>query len=129
MSAVRTTPFRLELLQWFGLFGGAAAWTAQHATLFWLASARCNPSGSRWGIGITGWQVGVTVAAGLLALAAEAAAIATALRTREIEEDGPPPAGRIHFFALAASIGNVLFLGAIALDGVGAGYWTPCGQA
>ena len=129
MSAVRPTPARFELLQWFGLFGGAAAWTAQHATLFWLASARCNPSGSRWGIGITGWQLAVTVAAALVALAAEAAAITTAVRTWAVEEDGPPPAGRIHFFALAASIGNVLFLGAIALDGVGAGYWTPCGPA
>ena len=39
--------------------------------------------------------------------------MATALRTREFEHDGPPPLGRIHFFSLAASAGNVLFLGAI----------------
>ena len=117
---------RFELLQWFGLLGGAAAWTCQHGALFFLASARCNPSGSRWGLGITGWQIGITVAAAVVALAAEAAAVTTALRTRELEEDDPPPLGRIHFFALAASAGNVLFLGAIVLDGIGSAWWSPC---
>ena len=125
MSAVAARA-RFELLQWFGLFGGAAAWTGQHAALFWLASAHCNPSGSRWGIGVTGWQIAVTVATGTVALAAEAAAIATVLQTQGEEHDGPPPLGRIYFFAVAAAIGNVLFLGAIALDGVGSGYWTGC---
>ena len=120
---------RSELLQWFGLFGAAAAWTVQHGALFFLAAARCNPSGSRWAFGMTGWQIGITVAAAAVALAAEAAAVATALRTRELEYDGPPPLGRIHFFALAASAGNVLFLGAIVLDGLGAGWWSSCGQA
>ena len=47
----------------------------------------------------------------------------------EREHDGPPPLGRIYFFALAASAGNVLFLGAIVLDGLGAGWWSSCGQA
>src|SRR5919197_1288469 len=94
-----------------------------------FASAHCNPAGSRWAFGMTGWQIGVTVAAAVVALAAEAAAVVTALRTREFAEDGPPPLGRIHFFALAASAGNVLFLGAIVLDGIGAGWWSHCGQA
>jgi hypothetical protein len=120
---------RFEALQWFGLLGGAAAWTCQHAALLILSSARCNPSGSRWGFGITGWQIGITVAAAAVALAAEAAAVVTALRTRGLAEDGPPPLGRIHFFALAASAGNVLFLGAILLDGIGSAWWSPCGQA
>jgi hypothetical protein len=120
---------RTELLQWFGLFGGAAAWTVQHGALFFLSSARCNPAGARWAFGMTGWQIGVTVAAAVVALAAEAAAVVTALRTHGLEYDGPPPLGRIYFFALAASAGNVLFLGAILLDGLGAGWWSQCGQA
>ena len=120
---------RLELLQWFGFLGGAAAWSLQHGTLFFLAAAGCNPSGSRWQPGITGWQIGVTVAAAVVALAAEAAAIATALRTREVEETDPPPFGRIYFFALAASAGNLLFLGAIMLDGIGSAWWSACGAS
>ena len=120
---------RNELLQWFGLLGGAAAWALQHGTLFFLAAARCNPNGSRWALDITSWQIGVTVAAAVVALAAESAAVLTALRTRAVAEDGPPPLGRIHFFALAASAGNLLFLGAIMLDGIGSAWWSPCGQA
>jgi hypothetical protein len=115
---------RIELLQWFGLLGGAAAWTLQHGTLFWIAVARCNPGGSRWDV--TGWQIGVTVAAAVVALAAEAAAVTTALRTRDVEETDPPPLGRLHFFAVAAAAGNVLFLGAILLDGIGSAWWSPC---
>ncbi|TMK90142.1 MAG: hypothetical protein E6G42_10150 [Actinobacteria bacterium] len=122
------TRARVELLQWFGLLGGAAAWTCQHATLFILGVARCNPAGSHWGAEIRGWQIGVTIGAAVVAGAAEAAAIATALRTREVEHEGPPPLGRIHFFALAASAGNLLFLGAILLDGIGTTWWSPCGQ-
>jgi hypothetical protein len=120
---------RSELLQWFGLFGGAAAWTAQHGALFFISSARCNPAGVRWAFGMTGWQIGVTVAAAAVALAAEWASVVTALRTRELEHDGPPPLGRIHFFALAASAGNVLFLGAIILNGLGAGWWSSCASS
>lgn len=120
---------RSELLQWFGLLGGAAAWTCQHGALLFLSSARCNPAGARWAFGMTGWQIGVTVAAAAVALAAEWAAVVTALRTRELEYDGPPPLGRIHFFALAASAGNVLFLGAIVLNGIGAGWWSSCGSS
>jgi hypothetical protein len=117
---------RSELLQWFGLFGGAAAWTCQHGALFFLSSAHCNPAGTRWGLSVLGWQIGITAAAAVVALVAEAAAVVTVFRTLEFEHDGPPPLGRIHFFALAASVGNVLFLGAIVLNGVGAGWWSSC---
>jgi hypothetical protein len=120
---------RSELLQWFGLFGGAAAWTCQHGALFFLSSAHCNPAGTRWGLSVLGWQIGITAAAAVVTLAAEAAAVATVFRTLEFEHDGPPPLGRIHFFALAASVGNVLFLGAIVLNGIGAGWWSSCASS
>ena len=42
---------------------------------------------------------------------------------------GPPPEGRRHFFALAASIGNVLFLVIIVLSGTGAIVHEPCMQS
>jgi hypothetical protein len=121
-------PRRIELLQWFGLFGGAAAWTLDHGGLFALAVARCNPGSARWGIDDETWKIVLTVAFGLVAAAAEAAAALTWLRTRGTEEDDPPPLGRIHFFSLCAVAGNVLFLGAIVLDGIGSIYWHPCLQ-
>jgi hypothetical protein len=126
---VAEPPRRFELLQWFGLFGGAAAWTLQHVGIFAVAVARCNPGSARWGIDTETWKLAFTIGAGLIALAAEAAAVATFLRTRGFDEDDPPPEGRLHFFSACASAGNVLFLGAILLDGIGSLYWHPCVQA
>ena len=122
-------PRRVELLQWFGLFGAAAAWTLQHAGLFAVAVARCNMGSAKWGIDAEAWKLGLTVGAALVATAAEASAALTWRRTRGVAEDAGPPRGRIHFFSLCAVAGNVLFLGAILLDGIGSLYWHPCGQA
>ena len=59
-------------------------------------------------------------------LAAEAAALAVLRATADVDEDTPGPYGRLHFFALAAALGNVLFLVIVALDGAGAVYHLPC---
>ena len=64
-----------------------------------------------------------------MAGSAEVAAAVTWSRTRGAEESEAPPRGRIHFFSLCALAGNVLFLGAILLDGIGSLYWHPCVQA
>ena len=122
-------PRRVELLQWFGLFGAAAAWTLQHAGLFALAVARCNVGSAKWGIDAEAWKLGFTIAAAVVAASAEAAAVLTWRATRGSAEDEEPPRGRIHFFSVCAVAGNVLFLGAILLDGIGSLYWHPCGQA
>jgi hypothetical protein len=122
-------PRGIELLQWFGLFGGAGAWTLQHLGLFAVAVARCNPGSAQWGIDAEAWKLGLTVAAAVVAGASELAAVLTWLRTRGTAEFEAPPRGRIHFFSLCAIAGNVLFLGAILLDGIGSLYWHPCVQA
>jgi len=64
-----------------------------------------------------------------LALLAEAAALNILWQTRNVDYGGPPPEGRRHFFALAASIGNVLFLVVIVLSGTGAVFHQPCTQS
>jgi hypothetical protein len=125
---VAPAPRRIELLQWFGLVGGAAAWVLQHGGLFAIAVARCNPGSAAWGIDTDVWKVVLTVGAVLVAGAAEVAAVATWRATRETDESGPPPLGRIHFLSICAMVGNVLFLGAIVLDGIGSLYWNPCLQ-
>ena len=42
---------------------------------------------------------------------------------------GPGPAGRIHFFAQAALLGNVLFLVIVVLNVAGTVYQLPCRQS
>lgn len=119
----------IESLQWFGLFGAALVWTAQHVLAFGVNIARCSPVDVRWGIDQRVWQITLLAVAALLVLASEAAAVTVLRRTWGVEEDGPPPDGRRHFFAIAATVGNVLFLVIILTDGLAQLAFDPCRQA
>jgi hypothetical protein len=116
------TRLRLELLQWYALFGGALAWAAQHVVGYFVSTAGCGSVG----VNMTVAQVLLAVGAGVLVLGAEAAAFTV---FRATAPDAPPPAGRLHFFAQAALLGNVLFLVIVVLDGTGAITHLPCAQS
>ena len=119
---------RLELLQWFGLFGGALAWTAEHVAGYGISDAACSVAGRQWGLDAATLQVVVGVAAGSVVIAAWTAAL-IAYRATNVPYDAPPPTGRIHFFAQAALLGNVLFLVIVVLDAAGSVYHLPCRQS
>jgi len=114
------TRVRAEALQWYGLFGAALAWTVQHVISFGVAYGSCAKVGPQWGLDVKTWVIVLTAVGGSLALLAEAAAISVLVATWGTEYDGPPSVARRHFFAWGAALGNVLFLGAIALNCVGA---------
>jgi hypothetical protein len=120
---------RPELLQWYGLLGAAFAWAVQLVVGFGVAFADCSAGGSRWGLDVVTWEVVLMVVGGALALLAEAAAVSVYLDTRQVEYDGRPPAGRRHFFAAGAAVGNLLFLNAIFISGIAAIVSAPCHQA
>jgi hypothetical protein len=120
---------RPELLQWYGLFGAALAWAGQHVVNIGAGLAHCTDASRHWGMDIVTWTIVVSAIGLTFALLAEAAAISVLLETRDVEYDGAPPAGRRHFFALAAALGNVLFIVAIVLNAVGALAATDCRQA
>ena len=122
------TRLRPELLQWYGLFGAALAWAGQHLVGFGAAYAQCTAASRHWGIDIVTWMIVMTVTGVLFATLAEAAAVTVLLETRGVEYDGAPPWGRRHFFAIAAALGNVLFLVGIILNAVGALAFTDCRQ-
>jgi hypothetical protein len=123
------TRSRLELLQWFGLFGGALAWATQHVVGYGISDSGCSIAGRQWGLPVTTLQVLVGVAAGAITIAAWAAALIVFRETRAVDEDAPGPAGRIHFFAEAALLGNVLFLVIVVLNVVSSVYQLPCRQS
>jgi hypothetical protein len=110
---------RRELLQWYGLFGAALAWTGQHVVGFGVATADCTNASRHWGLDVTVWIVVFTVLGLAFAVLAEAAAISILLETRAVDYDDPPPDGRRHFFAYGAALGNLLFIMAIVLNAVG----------
>jgi hypothetical protein len=118
-----------EFLQWFGFGAAALVWACQHVFGFGATVARCGAGGVRLGVELHAWEIAASATAIAFVLAAEAAAAVTVLRTWGVEYDGPPPEGRRHFFALAALIGNLLFLVVIVLDTVAVVAFDPCRQA
>jgi hypothetical protein len=120
---------RLELLQWFALFGGPLAWTVQHVVGYGIADAGCSAVGTQWDFHTAALQIALSTATGVVVLAAEAAAFVVFRQTRDVDQYAPGPNGRIRFLAQAALLGNVLFFVIVVLDGVGTVYHLPCHQA
>ena len=130
---------QLGVVQWIGVVVAPLAWTAQHVVGYGVGEARCSVGGLRWGIGYDTWQLAILAAAALLVLLSEAAAVAVFLATRETNYgDGPPgdgrwggvvPYTRLHFFATAAMVANVLFLAAILMDGFASVFDSLCVQS
>jgi hypothetical protein len=135
----RFTLRRLSVVQWIGVVVAPLAWTAQHVVGYGVGEARCNVGGLRWGIGYDTWQLAILAAACLLVVISEAAAVAVFLATRETNYgDGPPghgrwagavPYSRLHFFATAAMVANVLFFAVILMDGFSAVFDSLCVQS
>jgi len=111
---------RPELVQWYGLFGAAFAWTAQMVVGWGVAYAECANASRHWGLDDVTWQIVLAAVGVTFAALAEIAAIRVLLDTRQVDYDDAPPFGRRHFFAYAAALGNILFIGAILLTAVGA---------
>lgn len=120
---------RLEVLQWYALLGGALAWTALHVLGYFVSVAGCSAPVERWGISAGLWGGLLTGIAAAAVLAAELAAFVVFRETSSADHDAPGPLGRLHFFAVAALVGNVLFLMLVALDGLGSLYHLPCRQS
>jgi len=134
----RLTLRQLAFVQWIGVVVAPLAWTGQHVVGYGVGEARCKV-GAGWGIGFDTWQLAILAAAAVLILISEAAAVTVFLATREANYgDGPAGEGRwgggvpytrLHFFAMAAMVANVLFLTAIFLDGLGSVFSALCVQS
>jgi hypothetical protein len=118
-----------ELLQWVGLLTAALAWTGQLVVGFGASVANCSAGGAGWGLDVHAWQIVLMAVGASAALVAEGAAVTLFLHTRGTEESDPPPWGRRHFFASAAMVGNLIFLVAILLSGIGTLAHAPCTQS
>lgn len=130
---------RLSVVQWIGVVVAPLAWTGQHVVGYGVGQARCSVGGMNWGIGFDTWQLAILAAAGLLILISEAAAVTVFIATRGTNYgDGPAGEGRwagtvphtrIHFFATAAMVANVLFLTVVLVDGLASVFDSLCAQS
>jgi hypothetical protein len=117
-----------EILQWVGLLGAALVWSAQLVVGFGTTVADCAVGSRRFGLDLHTWEIALMAAAGVLVVIAEVAAISVLLETRHLDYSDPPPWGRRYFFALAAAVGNVLFLVIILLSGIASISNSECTQ-
>lgn len=108
---------RLSVLQWLALVGAALVWAAQHVVGFGIGQARCGAANVHFGISYKTWEIALFACAAALLVLGEVAAAIVFARTREVDVEDPPPPGRLHFFAAAALVANLLFLLAVVLDG------------
>jgi hypothetical protein len=120
---------RLELLQWFSLFAGPLAWATEHVVGYGISQAGCSPGGAQWDLDPAVLQTVLALLVGIVVVAAWLAALVAFRETRTVDKDAPGPLGRIHFFAQAALLGNVLFFVIVVLDGVGTVHDLPCRQS
>jgi hypothetical protein len=135
----RFTLRQLGAVQWVGVVVAPLAWTGQQVVGYGVGEARCSVAGMSWGISYDVWQLAILVCAALLILISEAAAVTVFLATRETNYgDGPPgdgrwggavPYSRLHFFATAAMVANVLFFTVILMSGLGSVFSTLCAQS
>ncbi|HEX6761615.1 MAG TPA: hypothetical protein VF094_02315 [Gaiellaceae bacterium] len=118
---------RLAVLQWVGVLVGAIAWTLAHVAGIGVTYAECNAAGrSLWHLSNPAWQAPIMGVTAIVIVFAEICAIAAFRQTRGLDfGDGPPEPEekperrrtRIHFFAAAAIMANLLFLMIVLLDG------------
>ena len=114
----------LEALVWFGVLGGAAAWTVQLVVGAELEENHCTRFGLRYALHTPTWEAGLTAACAAVAAAAGVAALLAYRRTR----DGGDRRGRIGFMATSGILASTLFLALILLGGIGASVLDPCVQ-
>jgi hypothetical protein len=116
------TRARLEVLQWYALLGGALAWATEYVVGYFVSTADCAGEAAHVS------TIQIAIALGAL-IAISAAEVAAAVVYRATVPDAPPPSGRMHFFAQAALLGNVLFLLVVVLNTVGTVSHLPCAQS
>jgi hypothetical protein len=120
---------RLSALQWFGFLAGGVIWFASFLAGTGVSIAVCNPASGRWGIPHDAVQLGLLSFAAACVCAAEAAAVVVFRATRAVQDADPPPPGRLHFFAVGAMVGNLVFFVIILLTGVATIVDRACHQA
>jgi hypothetical protein len=111
------TATRREALQWFALFAGPAAWAVHLVAGFEVTDAACNAGLGPFAHGVA--LTVLTVAAALVAVLGEAAAIAVFRSLEDVSGDAPGPGGRQRFLVFGAMVANVLLFLAIVLAGIG----------
>jgi uncharacterized membrane protein YidH (DUF202 family) len=116
---------RTERLVWFGVLGGPLAWTLSLVLGVEVSDAACSTVGAP--ASLDAWALGIAVVGGLVAAAAEVAAIGVFRATRDSGHE--LPASRIHFLSVIGMVVGALFLVLILMSGLGSLALPECVQS
>ena len=116
---IEPTSLHGRLLSWYGLLGAPFAWTVFHVAGFAIATGACSPWGISTGTDVQPATLAITFGCVALAIAGLFAAGLVYLSTREVDEEGAPPLGRIHFLAVVGLAIAPLFIAIILMAGLG----------
>jgi hypothetical protein len=125
-------------LLWFGVLGGAMAWTVQFLANLFFTFAECDQPVQRWMLPVHSWEIGLSALAVAVSVSAIAISSLIFVRTGRVDEvsakeregEGTqPPLGRIHFLAMIGLLVNFLSLAIIVMTGVGAPLLPICQQS
>lgn len=135
----RFTLRQLGIMQWTGTVLAPAAWFSQHLFGYGVGQAVCSAGGAHWGVSFDVYQLTAAAVTGLVEIATWTCALLVFLHTRGADwGDGPPEEdrwggearyGRLHFFAAAGMVANVLFLTMVLLDATAAVTDVLCRQS
>jgi hypothetical protein len=123
---------------WFGVLGGAVAWAAQFVANLFFTFAQCNAPSGRWMLPIHDWEIGLSIAAVSVGVAATSVCVWLYRRTfhldhvAEAERRGlgtAPPTGRLSFMAMVGLTVNFLALSIMIMTGIGAPLLHVCQQS
>jgi hypothetical protein len=125
-------------LVWFGVLGGALAWAVQFVANLGLTFAQCNAPVGRWQLPLHDWEIGLSVVAIAVALAAEGVCGWLFLQTYQHDhvsgperhgEGTPAPTGRINSLSMMGLLINFLALAIVVMTAIGAPLLTVCQQS
>lgn len=108
-----------RVLSWYGLLGAPLAWTAFHVVGVGIATGACSAWGLHTGTGVQPGTLVLTFACLAVAVGGLIAAGLVYASTRGVDEEGPPPPGRIHFLAVVGLAIAPLFIAIILMAGLG----------
>lgn len=112
---------------WFAVLGAPAAYVVQLGLGYWLAEAKCGPTGGMWGVSLATWAIVVGAAAA--AVAATAGLTALWLFRRTGDYKGAPPPGRTAFLGVVGMAVSSLFLVLILMTASGVLTYHVCNQS
>jgi hypothetical protein len=115
----------IERLVWFGVLGGPVAWVLSLLIGVEASDAACSVVGVP--ASLDAWSLGIAIAGGLVAAAAEIAAVVVFRATRDSGHE--LPASRIHFLSVIGMTVSLLFFVLILMSGLGSFALPECVQS